>query len=57
MEEDDLKAFPNVQAVISEQKIPLPVIAFEDAPLWSGNVSFPYIVAELNRRGIKINKR
>ena len=54
IEEDDLSPFPKVRAVLQKPTTPLPLVALDDTPLWSGHVFFPAIVAELNSRGIKL---
>lgn len=52
-EKEKLNTFPNLKELTNKSGIRLPVVAFNGEPAWAGAVSFPHIVQELQKRGIK----
>ena len=53
--DDDIKLddFPEIKKHVDEKKVPLPIIAFGQEPLWAGGLSYQQIVTELIKRGVK----
>lgn len=48
-----LDDYPEVKKYLDDYKTPLPIIAFDSEPVMAGALSYPYLVAELTKRGIR----
>lgn len=51
--DDRMDDFPQITEIVRNKNILLPIVAINGEPLWTGGVSYPNIVDELNKRGIK----
>lgn len=52
-EAERLNTYPGLKDLPNKSGVRLPIVAFDGEPLWSGAVSFPHIIQELNKRGIQ----
>lgn len=49
-----MEKYPEAKKVLEAKSMSsLPLVAFDSTPLWLGSLSYPYIIDELGKRGIK----
>lgn len=53
VDDDEMDEYPEVDKLVKDNQTPLPIVAIDKEPLWAGYIFYPYIVTELNNRGIK----
>lgn len=53
-DDPEVDKHPQILKIMDEKSAPLPIVTINEEPIFAGAVSYPHIVSELTKRGIKI---
>ena len=54
-DDPEVDNYPQIIKIMEEKSAPLPIVAMNSEPIFAGAVSYPHILSEIARRGIKEN--